>query len=118
MPSDKPKRRFADIIDNIDAVLSYTEGISDASFAADRKTIDAVERCLLRISEAAIKLGDEAEQLAPGQPWSQIRGLGNRLRHEYDLIEVGVLWRIVIHDLAPLRAASSSSLSILNQRDT
>jgi hypothetical protein len=35
---------------------------------------DAVERCLERISEAARKLGEEAEALCPGPPWPLIRG--------------------------------------------
>jgi len=51
------------------------------AFAEDRKTYDAVERCLERISEAAAKLGDLARALVPGQPWQDIRALGNRLRH-------------------------------------
>ena len=54
-----------------------------ALFAADDKTADAVERCLARISEATVKLGEDAELLCPGPPWRDIRGLGNHLRHAY-----------------------------------
>ena len=59
MPSKRPAARFADIIDNIDAVLRYTAGMTQSDFLSDSKTLDATERCLLRISEAAIKLGAE-----------------------------------------------------------
>ena len=52
-----------------------------AAFEEDRKTYDAVERCLERISEGAAKLGDTATALMPEQPWRKIRALGNRLRH-------------------------------------
>jgi uncharacterized protein with HEPN domain len=41
---------------------------------------------LERISEPASKLGPQAEDLCPEIPWAQIRGVGNRLRHEYDRI--------------------------------
>jgi uncharacterized protein with HEPN domain len=54
------------------------------AFEKDKKTYDAVERCLERISEAAAKLGDLAPALMPDQPWQEIRALGNRLRHEYE----------------------------------
>jgi uncharacterized protein with HEPN domain len=62
-----------------------------AGFEEDRKTCDAVERCLERISEAAAKLGDLAPILMPEQPWPKIRALGNRLRHEYDAIRANRL---------------------------
>ena len=42
---------------------------------------DGVERCLERVCEAIYRLGDKAEALMPGQPWREIRGMGNRLRH-------------------------------------
>ena len=68
-----------DIIENAQAVLRYTAGMDSAAFSEDRKTYDAVERCLERISEAATKLGEQAAILVPGQPWRDIRALGNRL---------------------------------------
>ena len=55
-----------------------------AGFDADRRTRDAVERCLERLSEAAAKLGAQAEELAPGPPWQAVRSFGNVLRHAYD----------------------------------
>lgn len=81
-----------------------------AAFEIDQKTYDAVERCLERISEAAAKLGDLADSLVPGQPWREIRALGNRLRHEYDEVRVDRLWDIVQIDLPPLRAACEAAL--------
>ena len=75
------------------------------AFEEDQKTSDAVERCLERISEAAAKLGDFAAVLMPGQPWPQIRALGNRLRHEYDAISARRLWDVIKTDLPGLCAA-------------
>jgi hypothetical protein len=54
-----------DIIENAQAVLRYTVGMDSKAFEEDRKTYDAVERCLERISEAAAKLGEQAEILVP-----------------------------------------------------
>jgi uncharacterized protein with HEPN domain len=99
-----------DIIENAQAVLRYTAGMDSKAFEEDRKTYDAVERCLERISEAAAKLGEQAEILVPGQPWRDIRALGNRLRHEYDDISQDRLWEIVQVDLPSLVAACESAL--------
>lgn len=86
-------------------------------FVQDYKTYDAVERCLERISEASKKLGDVAEELCPDIPWSELRGIGNFLRHEYDRIERDRLWITVERDLAPLRIAVEAALQKLRGKE-
>jgi uncharacterized protein with HEPN domain len=113
LPSEKPARRLEDIIENVLAIERYVAGMDLAAFEDDQKTCDAVERCLQRISEAAAKLGELAQALMPDQPWQEIRALGNRLRHEYDLIGAGRLWDIVEADLPGLRAACEGALQRL-----
>lgn len=113
MPSSKPTRRLLDIVDNIDRIMRYTAGMDATTFADDEKTIDAVERCLGRVTEAAIKLGEVAEKLAPGPPWQDVRGFGNVLRHDYDNLDLDAVWRIVEHDLPTLLAACRLALDRL-----
>lgn len=115
LPSSKPRRRFAEIVENIDRIMRYTAGMSADMFAGDDKTCDAVERCLGRISESAVKLGAAAERSAPEQPWPRIRAFGNVLRHGYDSIDSGRIWQIVEQDLPTLRRAC---LSVLGMFDT
>jgi uncharacterized protein with HEPN domain len=90
LPSKRPRLRFQDIIQNVEAIERYTRGLDETGFVANDLVVDAVERCLTRISEAARKLGKSAEALAPDEPWKKIRGLGNLLRHEYDIIGVAI----------------------------
>ena len=118
MPSDKPARRLEDIIENAHAIQHYVAGMDLTAFEKDQKTYDAVERCLERISEAAAKLGDLAPSLMPGQPWKEIRALGNRLRHEYDAIREDRLWDIVQTDLPPLCAACEDALQRFREGQT
>jgi uncharacterized protein with HEPN domain len=67
--------------------------------------VAAVERKILLISEAAARLGDEAERLCPGQPWRDIRGVRNWLRHQYARVDVETVWHTVENDLPSLKAA-------------
>ena len=80
------------------------------AFRNDPKTIAAVERKLQVISEAAVRLGSEADKLCPGLPWHEIRGIGNWLRHQYDRVDIETLWNTVTDDLPPLKAAVNRSL--------
>lgn len=59
---------------------------------------------LARISEAAIKLGPQAESLLPDIDWRGIRNLGNVLRHDYDNVLPVLVWEIVDNQLRPLLA--------------
>ena len=117
MPSEKPLQRLEDIVENSQAIRLYLAEIDFEAFRKDRKTCDAVERCLERISEAVSKLGDFAEVLLPGQPWKAIRAFGNRLRHQYDLIREDLLWEIVQRDVPALCTACEDALRRLRERD-
>lgn len=83
------------------------------AFRQDHRPISAVERKLLVISEAAIRLGDQAAILCPDQPWSSIRGTGNWLRHAYDRIDIETVWRTVTNDLPQLKRATVQALESL-----
>jgi uncharacterized protein with HEPN domain len=65
------------------------------------------------ISEAAKRLGPQAEALCPGFPWRDIRGIGNRLRHAYDMLNFAMIWKVYQDDLPPLKAGVSAALGRL-----
>jgi uncharacterized protein with HEPN domain len=110
LPSNRPERRFRDILSNIDWILEDVAGMSEANFLVDRTVQDAVLYRLLRISEAAAKLGSSAEDIAPTTPWVQIRSFGNALRHEYDAISLPQVWVIISRDLHRLRSDCEAAL--------
>ncbi|WP_158811466.1 HepT-like ribonuclease domain-containing protein [Beijerinckia sp. L45] len=70
------------------------------------------------MSEAASRLGERAGTLMPAQPWPDIRGMGNRLRHGYDRLDIDVLWNVVDVEIASLLADARDALQRLaaNQR--
>jgi uncharacterized protein with HEPN domain len=84
-----------------------------ASFADNGLTRDAVERCMERVCEAAHRLGERAAELMPNQPWSDIRGMGNRLRHAYDRISLDVIWNAARNDLPSLAVDARQALAQL-----
>lgn len=98
MVTKQPAERYRDIVAACDAILGYTKDYDEARYFADQKTQDAVERQLLKIAEAATKLGDTASRDLPQHAWSAIRGLGNRLCHEYDSIDADTIWNLISSD--------------------
>ena len=118
MPSrHDPADSLVDIIKNAERVESYLAGMDRRTFEQDGRTRDAVERCLERVCEAAHRLGNRAEQLMPGQPWGDIRGMGNRLRHAYDRLSLEVVWNTARDRLPALAAEARRALARLQGAD-
>lgn len=104
MSTEREALRLHDIVDNIGRIEHYLEGYDFVAFAADDRTVDAVERCLQRITEAAIKIGPHRmAEISPRTPVDAVRGLGNRLRHDYDQLDLPTLWRTARESLPDLR---------------
>lgn len=102
--SEREPLRLKDIVDNIGRIMSYVADLDEEDFGDDQKTVDAVERCLQRITEAVIKIGEERMRaISPSLPVHAVRGLGNLLRHEYDGIDYEVVWNTIMDRLPPLR---------------
>ena len=111
MPSNKPLVRLRDIVANVRLIDEYMDGLDFALFKESNLVRDAVERCLLRISEAAAKLGTFAEEQFPGHNWVGIRAVGNILRHEYDNVDAEIIWNIRENSLPDLLADVEAFLS-------
>ncbi|HEU0154616.1 MAG TPA: HepT-like ribonuclease domain-containing protein [Stellaceae bacterium] len=95
---------------NINRIERFSAGLNRESFVTNEQAFFAILHALLIISEAARKLGDEAEILAPDQPWPAIRSVGNVLRHAYDDVDPDVIWQIVHDDLPRLRRSIEAAL--------
>lgn len=108
-----PADCLADIVDNAERVAGYIVGMDQNSFERNGLVWDAVERCVERICEAVYRLGPQAEALMPGQPFGDIRGMGNRLRHAYDRITLETIWLTVDSRVPELEAAARQALAIL-----
>lgn len=111
MCSERARARLQDVIENADWISDDLAGVDLARFLIDRTRADAVERCLQRITEAIIQLGDvQAADIGLDVPWADIRNLGNRLRHEYRRIDRRIIYDIATRDVPALRAAAQRAL--------
>jgi uncharacterized protein with HEPN domain len=111
LPFENAASALRDIAEAIENIQKFTAEMDFEAFRHDLKTIAAVERKLLVISEAAIRLKDDAARLCPGAPWPEIRDIGNWLRHQYDRVDLETLWNTVQDDLPPLSASVRRALS-------
>ena len=111
MSTEREALRLQDIVENIERIEGYVAGFDRDGFGADRMAVDAVERCLQRITEAVLKIGPERmAAISPRTPIDAVRGLGNALRHAYDELDLDVIWRTVRESLPALKADCQRAL--------
>ena len=110
LPFEESRLSLSDILESIRSIERFVEGMDLDAFIADDRTQAAVERKLLIISEAAVRLKDAAESVCPGVPWRDIRGIGNWLRHQYDRVDLETIWNTIHDDLPPLKVAVEKAL--------
>jgi uncharacterized protein with HEPN domain len=103
---------FRTFLDNIGRISRFTAGLNLQTSSENEQALFAVKHALLIVSEASL-----AVELCPAVPWADIRGLGNRLRHDYHTIDVVRLWRRVERDLPPLKTAVEAALKRLKVQE-
>jgi uncharacterized protein with HEPN domain len=108
---ERAREALEHVIENADLIGRYIEGIDFESFRADAMRRDAIERCLERIIEACVRIGQERlDRIIPGLLLHQVHGFGNRLRHEYDRINPEIVWRTATETVPALREACAKAL--------
>ena len=90
-----PQSVLREILDAIRMIGEFTAGMDFEAFRSNPMAVAAVERKLLIIAEAGVRLRQDAPALCPDQPWRNIRSMGNWLRHEYDRVDLSLISGII-----------------------
>ena len=115
MSSERAAKCFRDIIDAIALITAWVAeaGGAEQAILHDAKGRSAIERQLLSISEAAMRLDrlnpELASKLAPEIDWPGIRGIGNFIRHKYDDLDTSIIVDVVRNRLDDLRKACAQA---------
>jgi uncharacterized protein with HEPN domain len=91
------------IISYIDAILTYTKDLDYEAFVNNRMMVEACVFNLSQIGELVNRLDKEFITKYPEVAWFQIRGLRNRLIHDYEGVNLTLVWEIIASDLKTLK---------------
>ena len=99
------QRDKAYILDILEAARLAVEYIGDRSkdeFLKDIQCQDAVVRRFGIIGEAARRISDELKSTHPEIPWNEMIGMRNVMIHEYDDVDMVIVWDTVKKDIPSL----------------
>jgi uncharacterized protein with HEPN domain len=102
MPRDY-KLYLENILEAVDKIERYLEGVSFGEFAGDSMRIDAVLHNLFIIGEAVKGIPETLKQERTSVEWRKLAGLGDIVAHEYFGVDLEVIWDVIENKLATLR---------------
>lgn len=92
-----------DILDSIDKIGSFIEGLDFDEFAEDDKTVYAVTRALEIIGEATKNLPETLKKSHPEVPWRKMTGTRDKVIHGYFGIDLEVVWSTINEDIPSVK---------------
>ena len=105
MPKPPPKTQAAYLHDMLEAarlIRSYTAGVSFEDFWPNSEKRDAVALRLSVLGESAHKIDRATEAAIPGVPFKSIRGMRNRIAHDYGAVDFRIVWAVTQQEIEPL----------------
>lgn len=107
----RDKNRLEHIIEAIDNVNEFTQGLTFDELVGNKMLCHAVVHNIQVIGEAAYKLTKEFCAEHPDVLWKDIIGLRHVLVHDYYRVDFSELWTIIHDELPPLRTQITNFLS-------
>lgn len=106
------------IVNSSGDILNFTNGFTLEAFKADLRTQKAVVMSIIEIGEAATKIATSDPNFVDtndGLPWSQMRGMRNRIAHGYFDIDLDIVWQTVISAIPTLNRQAEVLLDDLRE---
>lgn len=83
------------LLDMLNAAKLAQDFVSDIdwkTFELDLMRQSAVTRQIEIVGEAARRISTETQMTIPNIPWSKVIGMRNHLIHEYDDLDLEIIW--------------------------
>lgn len=103
MSKRKPDVYLQDILESIEHIQKFLDGVSEDEFYENVEKQDAVLRRLEIIGEAVKHLPEEIREDHPDIPWRQIAGMRDIIIHEYFGVTLEMVWIVATVDILDLK---------------
>lgn len=92
-----------DILYAINKIENYTDELTYEDFIVNDLVKDAVVRNIEIIGEASNRIPDDFKSQSDKIPWKKLRGIRNRIVHDYFGIDHDIIWQIISIELRVLK---------------
>ena len=91
----KPKYYLEKIISDLAFVIAQTKGKTKDEIKDNELLVDSVMFRIIQISENNSRLSPEFKERYPEIPWTAIKGMRNRIVHDYGQVNMTIVYDTV-----------------------
>ncbi|HAL47285.1 MAG: DUF86 domain-containing protein [SAR202 cluster bacterium] len=102
MPGRDWRFRLDHIVEAIDYILGYTQGLTFEQFCQNSMAVHATIHNFEIVGEAARNVPQALKDQHPEVPWQDMIDMRNVVAHHYFGIELTIIWRTIQNNLPPL----------------
>ncbi|MBQ4405026.1 MAG: DUF86 domain-containing protein [Selenomonadaceae bacterium] len=78
----------------------------------------ACDMCVYQIGELTTRLSEDFKAQHSEIPWHEIKGLRNLHAHEYEKIDLGIMWEVLTKNIPELKAQLEKILAVEESDDS
>lgn len=93
------------MLTDIRFMINKTAGITLAALKENEVLCDSVLFRLIQISESSVKLSQAFKNQHREIPWQAIKGMRNKIVHEYGDVDFSVIYQTITEDIPELCAS-------------
>ena len=98
------------IVLDLDFIIAHSKDVSYDEFCSNEILVDSMMFRLIQISENSEKLTEKFKEEHNNIQWRAMKGLRNRIVHEYGAVDLTIIYDTLLKDIPKLK---DSILSIL-----
>lgn len=87
------------IITDLEFLIKHTKEKTQNEVEADPVLVDSIMFRLIQIAENSDKLTPEFKEKHKNLPWKEVKGMRNRIVHDYGFIDLTIIYETVCRDI-------------------
>ncbi len=98
-----PEVYLTHILDSINLLERYLQGVTESQFYSSEEKQDLAVRRIEVIGEATKNIPDFFKENYPAIPWKRMAGMRDVLIHQYDDIDMKIVWKTITQFVPELK---------------
>lgn len=93
------------IMTDLEFLIKHTSGKRENEIINDEVLLDSIMFRLIQISENGDKLSGAIKERNKSLPWREIKGMRNRIVHDYAIVDTTIIYNTVSQDIPKMYKA-------------
>ena len=92
------------ILADLDFMIEHSKGLTQEEFESNEVLVDSMLFRLIQVAENSDKLSADFKDKHNELPWRDIKGMRNRIVHDYGVVDLSIVYDTVSQSVPELHA--------------